>query len=78
VIITCGLSGTCTSIFQHHGYNFRRCTNSHTKHGREFKEAWYSTDGNTINRHIGIPTIYSQLKTKRRNSLNDLNMTNTD
>ena len=28
------------------------------KHAHEFKEAWYSTDGNTINRHIDIPTIY--------------------
>ena len=23
-----------------------------TKHAREFKEAWYSIDANTINRHI--------------------------
>ena len=29
-----------------------------TKHAREFKEAWYSIDGNTINRHVEIPTIY--------------------
>jgi hypothetical protein len=34
-----------------------------TKHARKFKEAWYSIDGNTINRHVEIPTIYLQLKT---------------
>ncbi len=26
-----------------------------TKHAREFKEVWYSTDSNTINRHMDIP-----------------------
>ena len=40
-----------------------------TKHAREFKEAWYSTDDNTINRHIDIPTVYLQLKTVRRSPL---------
>ncbi len=50
-----------------------------TKHAREFKEAWYSTDSNTINRHIDIPTIYLQLKTLYRSSTNiDVNMTNTN
>ncbi len=50
-----------------------------TKHAREFKEAWHSTDGNTINRHIDIPTIYLQLKTLHRSSTNnDVNMTNTN
>ena len=50
-----------------------------TKHTREFKEAWYSTDSNTINRHIDIPTIYLQLKTLHRSSTNiDVNMTNTN
>ncbi len=50
-----------------------------TKHAREFKEAWYSTDSNTINRHIDIPTIYLQLKTLHRSSTNiDVNMTNTN
>ena len=41
-----------------------------TKHAREFKEAWYSIDANTINRHIEIPTIYFQLKTIRNNPTN--------
>jgi hypothetical protein len=36
------------------------------KHAREFKEAWYSIDGNTINRQVEIPTIYLQLKTTRK------------
>ncbi len=36
----------------------------------------YSTDSNTINRHIDIPTIYLQLKTLHRASTNDVNMTN--
>ncbi len=49
-----------------------------TKHAREFKEAWYCTNSNTINRHIDIPTIYLQLKTLHRSSTNiDVNMTNT-
>ena len=47
-----------------------------TKHAREFKEAWYSTDSNTINRHIDISTIYLQLKTLHGSSTNDVNMTN--
>ena len=33
-----------------------------TKHAREFKEAWYSVDKNTINRHIDIPPFFLQLK----------------
>ena len=33
-----------------------------TKHAREFKEAWYSTDKNTINRRIDILPAFSQLK----------------
>ncbi len=45
-------------------------------HAREFKEVWYSTDSNTINRHIDIPTIYLQLKTLHRSSTNDVNVTN--
>ena len=50
-----------------------------TKHARKFKEAWYSTDSNTINRHIDIPTIYLQLKALHRSSTNiDVNMTNTN
>ena len=40
-----------------------------TKYAREFKEACHSTV-DTINRHIGIPTVYSQLKTVRKNSVN--------
>ena len=44
-----------------------------TKHAREFKEAWYSMDANTINRHIEIPTIYLQLKTIRNNPTNKNN-----
>ncbi len=47
-----------------------------TKHAREFKEAWYSTDSNTINWHIDISTIYLQLKTLHESSTNDVNMTN--
>ena len=48
-----------------------------TKHACEFKEAWYSIDTNTINRHIEIPTIYLQLKTIRNNPTNKNNtMTN--
>ncbi len=43
------------------------------------KEAWYSTDSNTINRHIDIPTIYLPLKTLHRSSTNiDVNMTNAN
>ena len=30
-----------------------------TKHAREFKEAWYSIDGNTINRHVEIQTLFT-------------------
>ena len=33
-----------------------------TKHAREFKEAWYSIDNNTMNRHIDIPPAFLQLK----------------
>jgi hypothetical protein len=33
-----------------------------TKHAREFKEAWYSIDGNTINRHVDIPLFTYNLK----------------
>ena len=32
-----------------------------TKYAREFKEAWHSTDDDTINRHIDIPKVYLQL-----------------
>ena len=50
-----------------------------TKHAREFKEAWYSTDDNTINRHIDIPTVYLQLKTVRKVATNnDTNINNTN
>ena len=44
-----------------------------TKHAREFKEAWYSIDANTINQHIEIPTIYLQLKTIRKYPTNKNN-----
>ena len=33
-----------------------------TKHAREFKEAWYSIDNNTINRHTHISQAFLQLK----------------
>ena len=33
-----------------------------TKHARQFNEAWYSVDTNTINRHIDIPLVFLQLK----------------
>ena len=50
-----------------------------TKYTREFKEAWHSTDDDSINRHIDIPTVYLQLKTVRKNSANnDTNITNTN
>ena len=50
-----------------------------TKHEREFKEAWYSIDGNTINRHVEIPTVYLQLKTTRKCPTNNNDtMTNTN
>ncbi|XP_028415011.1 uncharacterized protein LOC114538091 [Dendronephthya gigantea] len=50
-----------------------------TKHAREFKEAWFSTDDNTINRHIDIPAVYLQLKTKRKDSINNhINVTNNN
>ena len=50
-----------------------------TKHAREFKEAWYSIDGNTINRHVEIPTVYLQLKTTRKCPTNNNDtMTNTN
>ena len=49
-----------------------------TKYAREFKEAWHSTD-DTINRHIDIPTVYLQLKTVRKNSVNNnTKITNTN
>ena len=48
-----------------------------TKYAREFKEAWHSTDDDTIDRHIDIPTAYLQLKTERKNSVNnDTKITN--
>ena len=50
-----------------------------TKYAREFKEAWHSTDDDTINRHIDTPTVYLQLKTVHKNSVNNnTNITNTD
>ena len=50
-----------------------------TKYTREFKEAWHSTDDDTINRHIDIPTVYLQLKTVRKNSVNNnTKITNTN
>ena len=46
---------------------------------REFKEAWHSTDDDTINRHIDIPTVHLQLKTVRKNSVNNnTKITNTN
>ena len=49
------------------------------KHGREFKEAWYSTDDNTINRRINIPTVYLQLKTVRKvTTNNNININNSN
>ena len=33
-----------------------------TKHAREFKEAWYSIDGNTINRQLKFPLFTYNLK----------------
>ena len=50
------------------------------KYAREIKKAWHSTDDDTINRHINIPTVvYLQLKTVRKNSVNnDTNITNTN
>ena len=33
-----------------------------TKHAREFKEAWYSINENTINGHIEVPTVFLQLR----------------
>ena len=50
---------------------------AHTKHAREFKEAWHSMDNNTINRHVDIPTIYLQLKKKTNASTNNNTNTNT-
>ena len=50
-----------------------------TKHAREFKEAWYSTDDNTINRHIDIPNVYLQLETVRKVATNnDTNINKTN
>ena len=50
-----------------------------TKHAHEFKEAWYSIDGNKINRHVEIPTVYLQLKTTRKCPTNNNDtMTNTN
>ena len=48
------------------------------KYVSEFKEAWHSTDDDTINRHIYIPIVYLQLKTARKNSHNDTKITNTN
>ena len=57
----------------------RTIRRAQTKHAREFKEAWYSIDGNTINRHVEIPTIYLQLKTTRKCPTNNNDtMTNTN
>ena len=33
-----------------------------TKHAGEFKEAWYSVDKNTTNRHVDIPPAFLQLR----------------
>ena len=50
-----------------------------TKHAREFIQAWYSTDNNSINRHIDIPTVYLQLKTVRKVATNnDTNINKTN
>ncbi len=62
-----------------HTFNWTETQLLGRAHAREFKEAWYSTGSNTINRHIEIPTIYLQLKTLHRSSTNiDVNMTNTN
>ena len=56
-----------------HSFNWTKTQllgRAQAKHAREFKEAWYSVDANTIDRHIEIPTIYSQLKTTRKNPTN--------
>ena len=34
-------------------------------------EAWHSTDDDIINRHTKIPTVCLQLKTVRKNSVNN-------
>jgi hypothetical protein len=50
-----------------------------TKHAREFKEAWYSIDGNEISRHVDIPTIYLPFKiTRKCPTDNNDTMTNTN
>ena len=50
-----------------------------TKYAREFKEAWHSTNHDTINRQTDILTVYLQLKTVRKNSVNnDTKITNTN
>ena len=54
-------------------------TRTSTNDDTIFKEAWHSTDDDTINRHIDIPTVYLQLKTVRKNSVNNnTKITNTN
>ena len=50
---------------------------SKTRHAREFKEAWYSIDYKTINRHIDIPTAYLQLKHTNQEQRGHINTTQT-
>ena len=38
-----------------------------TKHTREFKEAWYCKDYNTINRHIDIHHIFTTKEKGQKN-----------
>ena len=47
--------------FKFHWDDTKLLGQSKTCHAREFKEAWYSIDYKTINRHIDIPTAYLQL-----------------
>ena len=78
-----GTSGTASYATDNcHTFNWAKTQllgRAQTKYAREFKEAWHSTDDDTINRHIDIPTVYLQLKTVRKNSVNNnTKITNTN
>ena len=69
-------------VYNCHTFNWTKTQllgRAQTKYAREFIEAWHSTDDVTIYRHIYIPTVYLQLKTVRKNSVNnDTKITNTN
>ena len=47
--------------------NIKLLGKAQTKEAREFIETWHSLDKSSFNRHIEIPSVYLQLKSKPNN-----------